>query len=379
MAFQRINKTITGDSPGKETQLNYLRIGTENINKKVFLQAALHADEQPGIMVLHHLISLLKAADEQGLLNAQFVLFPMVNPIGMSDISFHQHQGRYDRVSGVNFNRQWPKLFDAIKQEIGAELNDDAVNNTAVVRQAIKRWLDNNAPVSALQQQRDFVMREAYDADYVLDLHCDNDALLHLFSVPQLNEVMQDLSDYIGASAILTAEDSGGGSFDEVWPSVWLKLAKAYPDSPFTLPAAATLEYRGNFDTFDALGEEDAKRLFGFFQAQGLIKGTPVMPKPSHSAASTALAHTEMLRTDCAGLLAYQVELGEIVKKGQIIAEVIMLDGDAAFVERRPIIAGTDGLVLSRNTAKYVWPGCSIAKIVGNQPLETRGAYLLED
>ena len=62
MSFVRISKTLTGDSPGRSTELNYFRIGPEDAVKKVYLQAALHADEQPGIMVLHHLLPLLRAA-----------------------------------------------------------------------------------------------------------------------------------------------------------------------------------------------------------------------------------------------------------------------------------------------------------------------------
>ena len=57
----------------------------------------MHADEQPGILILHHLLQLLRDADAAGELNAQFVLFPMVNPLGMGDIEFGQHQGRYNR------------------------------------------------------------------------------------------------------------------------------------------------------------------------------------------------------------------------------------------------------------------------------------------
>jgi len=47
MSFEKITRKIVGDSPGKTTELNYFRIGPDNAEKKVYLQAALHADEQP--------------------------------------------------------------------------------------------------------------------------------------------------------------------------------------------------------------------------------------------------------------------------------------------------------------------------------------------
>ena len=378
--MKKIVRTITGDSPGKTTQLVYFKLGSEQAEKKVYLQAALHADEQPGILVLHHLLKLLEQAEAQGLLKARLVVFPMVNPLGMGDIGFRQHQGRYDRASGVNFNRNWPDLFKAIHTKLANQLGDNAAHNIQLVRAAVKDWLKQQQPVNALQQQRQCVMQEAFDADYVLDLHCDNEALPHIFSVPQSAQVMQDLSDWMGAAATLFAEDSGGYSFDEVWSNVWLDLAKAYPDKVIPLAChSATLEYRGQFDTFDALNQEDAERLYGFLQSQALIGGDLIRPRPGATPAGTDLAATEMTRVQQAGLLAYKVQLGDTVKKGDVLADLIALDGEGAFVERLPVLAGTDGVLISRNIHKYVWPGCSIAKIVGKEKLESRGEYLLED
>ncbi|MFZ1385911.1 MAG: succinylglutamate desuccinylase/aspartoacylase family protein [Thiolinea sp.] len=378
--MEKIIRYITGDSPGRTAELVYFKLGAEQAEKKVYLQAALHADEQPGILVLHHLLKLLQRAEEQGLLQARFVVFPMVNPLGMGDIGFRQHQGRYDRASGVNFNRNWPDLFKAIQTTIAGQLTDQAATNIHLVRTAIQQWLTKQTPVNALQQQRQFVMQEAFDADYVLDLHCDNEALLHIFSAPQSAAVMQDLSDWMGAAATLFAETSGGYSFDEVWSNVWLDLAKAYPDKPIPLAChSATLEYRGQFDTFDALNKDDAERLYGFLQSQGLIGGELIRARPAATPAGTDLAATEMTRVQQAGLLAYKVQLGDTVKKGDVLADLISLEGDGAFVERMPILAGTDGVIISRNIHKYVWPGCSIAKIVGKEKLESRGEYLLED
>lgn len=378
--MKKIVRTITGDSPGKTTQLVYFKLGSEQAEKKVYLQAALHADEQPGILILHHLLKLLEQAEEQGLLKARLVVFPMVNPLGMGDIGFRQHQGRYDRASGVNFNRNWPDLFKAVNAKLVGQFGDDAAHNIQLVRAAVKDWLNQQQPVNALQQQRQYVMQEAFDADYVLDLHCDNEALPHIFSVPQSATAMQDLSDWMGAAATLFAEDSGGYSFDEVWSNVWLDLAKAYPDKAIPLAChSATLEYRGQFDTFDALNKEDAERLYGFLQSQALIGGELIRPRPVATPAGTDLAATEMTRVQQAGLLAYKVQLGDTVKKGDVLADLIALDGEGAFVERMPILAGTDGVIISRNIHKYVWPGCSIAKIVGKEKLESRGDYLLED
>ncbi len=381
--MQKITHIIRGDSPGSSTELVCFHFGPSGASRKVFLQAALHADEQPGIMVLHHLLALLQQAEADGLLQARFVLFPMVNPLGMGDIGFRQHQGRYDRASGVNFNRNWPDLFKAVGAGLAGQWTADAALNVQRVRAVVGAWLQQQVPSNALQQQRLWVMQEAYDADYVLDLHCDNDALAHIFTIPQSageGSVMQSLSDWMGAAATLTTEDSGGGSFDEVWSTLWVRLAAAYPDQPIPLAChSATLEYRGQFDVFDDLNRDDAERLYGFFQEQGLVGGGLIRSRPPATPLATDLAATEMTRVDTAGLLAYRVQLGDMVKKGDVLADLVALSGEGAFIERTPIRSGADGVVISRNINKYVWSGCSIAKVVGKEKLESRGGYLLED
>lgn len=379
MAFKRTTQQILTDAPGMVTELNIFEFGPEGATTKIYMQASLHADEQPGMMALHHLIPLLKKADEDGALKAKFVVLPMVNPLGMAQHLFQTHMGRYDFRSGTNFNRKWPDLYAAIAEDVASLLGDDADENKRIIRGAVKSWLDGQNPQTALQRQRIAVMKIAYDADYVLDLHCDDDADNHLFVTPDSMEELYALADWMESKAQLTAEDSGGGSFDEIWPTLWSRLRAAHPEKniPFS-GVAATLEYRGRPDVFDELGKPDADNLFAFFQAKGFIAGTPNRT-PAKAPAPTSLDATEMLRVDDAGLIAYRVQVGDVVKKGQPVADLITLAGDGAFEKRTPILAGTDGFVLSRSVYKYAMPGTAIAKIVGREPIVGRKGYLLQD
>ncbi len=380
MSFKRITKTIYGDGPGQSTEFTYFRIGPETFRKKVYLQAALHADEQPGILVLHHLLDRLKVADLAGELDAEFVVVPMVNPLGMAQIQFLQHQGRYDWSSGVNFNRKWPDIAAAIKSDLVGKLNNNEAENVQIICSAVEGYLNNIKSTTAGDQLRLMIMKEAFDADYVFDLHCDNEALNHMFVVPHLMPEYKDLADWFGACGILTCEKSGGFSFDEVWPNLWLDLANEFPE--YAIPTtcfAATLEYRGVYEVFDDLNQQDADNLFGFFQGRSLVRGTLIEKSPFVAPDATDLAATQMLRVESAGLLAYKVNLGDYVVKGQTVAELLKLDGEGAFTTRKPLKSGTDGVIISRNVHKYVWPGCSVAKIVGERVLSDRGDYLLED
>lgn len=380
MTFQLHQTTLAADTPGAATTLYWYTIGPDDAETRIHLQAALHADEQPGTMALHHLLPMLRDADAAGQLKAHFTIFPSVNPLGLGNYSLRHHIGRYDIETGVNYNRRWPDLWPQVAAAVAGRLGDDPRANIIAVRQAVAAWIDSQQPRSAIQQLRLLVLKSAAASDIVLDLHCDDDSLKHIFTSPELMPGLQDLADWMGVAATLTAEDSGGGSFDEVLPTLYRKASLAHPGLPIPVGAeTATLEYRGRADSFDAIGRADAAGLFGFFAGRGLIAADPG-PKPRPAPAPTPFEATEVLRVDAPGLLAYRVELGDRVSKGQPVADLIAMDGAEAFLARRPILAGTDGFILSRVMGKYVVRGASIAKIVGAEVLPTRaGAYLLED
>lgn len=380
MTFQLHHTSLIGDTPGTATKLYWYTIGPDDAETRIHLQAALHADEQPGTMALHHLLPRLRDADAAGQLRAHFTIFPSVNPLGLGNYALRHHVGRYDIETGINYNRRWPDLYPQVAEAIAGKLTGDGKTNIAIIRAAVVAWIDMQEPRTAIQQLRLLVLRSAAAADIVLDLHCDDDSLKHIFTSPELMPGLQDLADWMGVAATLTAEDSGGGSFDEVLPTLYRKARLAHPHHPIPSGAeTATLEYRGRADSFDAIGEEDAAGLFGFFAARGLIAADPGA-RPAPAPAPTPFEATEVLRVDAPGLLAYRVELGERVHKGQPVADLIAMDGPEAYMARRPILAGTDGFVLSRVMGKYVVRGASIAKIVGTEVLPARaGAYLLED
>src|SRR3546814_9131611 len=76
MSFELHRTVLTGDTPGTATDLYWYTAGPADAETRVHLQAALHADEQPGTMALHHLLPMLRDADAAGQLKAQYTIFP---------------------------------------------------------------------------------------------------------------------------------------------------------------------------------------------------------------------------------------------------------------------------------------------------------------
>jgi hypothetical protein len=108
----------------------------------------------------------------------------------------------------------------------------------------------------------------------VLDLHCDGEALLHLYTTPQTwPGDGQLLARCIGAELALLAERSGGDPFDEacsmVWPQLAERLGPAKPLPPACM--AATIELRGEADVRHDLAAGDAQGIVNFLIQRGVV------------------------------------------------------------------------------------------------------------
>ena len=348
---------------------------------KIYLQAGLHADEQPGTLILHYLLEMLEKADKLGQLNAEFFVFPMVNPIGMAQIHHHHHNGRFDFSTGINFNRNWPDLANCIigeNKEIIGNFTQDIKGNKNSIISAVTTWASNQKPITALERLRLEIIKIAVNCDVVFDLHCDIQAVNHIYIAPQLMPEYQDLADWMGSKVTLTAENSGGGSFDEVWSRLWIDVQRLCPDKPIPKPVlSATLEYRGLIDVDELLNRKDAENLMGFFICRGFVDSkTEMFPLPTPKA--LPFNATEIVKSQVSGLVCYTVQLGQKVTKGELIATILLLDGPDAFRTRVPIYAGTSGLIFSMILQKYTWKGETIAKIAGSKALPGRTGVLLE-
>jgi uncharacterized protein len=165
---------------GVDTHLLIHTYGPKNSGKKAYIQASLHADELPGLLVCHHLINMLERADKLNLIDKEIVIVPFANPIGLSQNFLGMHMGRFNLATGVNFNRGYPNLSDPVAARIEGKLHPtDAAANVELIRAAMRSELDEtlvgNGGYQREQEEvlKRTLMREAVDADVVLDLHCD--------------------------------------------------------------------------------------------------------------------------------------------------------------------------------------------------------------
>lgn len=368
-------------SPGTRRRLTVQRYGTPGARPKAYLQAALHTDELPGLLVLHHLARLLDAMDDDRILG-EIILVPYANPIGLGQAVPGAHPGRYELAGGGNFNRNWPDPAAGAIDRLSGRLGTNAAANVSQIRAALAAEMTAQKSVARpdeLTALRFALIELALGSDIVLDLHCDSEALMHLYLGTELWPDAADLSALIGSRATMLATSSGGDPFDESFSAPWARIAERFPDHPVpTACLSATIELRGEADVDDRLAEADARSLLQFLRHRKLLAGDPgTLPAPLCEA--TPLDAVDVIRAPASGLLAYAVAPGDRVRKGDLIADVVDIETEDPAAARTPAHTETDGFMLSRRSHKLARAGEPIAKIVGTQPLDSRKGRLLED
>ena len=236
--MHRTDHVLRSQSIGSQKTLSSFHFGTPGARPKVYIQASLHAEELPGMLAAYHLRRLLEQAEAQGQIQGEIILVPLANPIGQAQRVDHKPMGRFDLNTSENFNRHFPDLCAAVLPLIEGKLGSDAAANVATIRQAMATHLDAWQPATELASQRKRLVSMAFDADVVLDLHCDLEAVMHLYAEAPCWPVLEPLARLLGAQAVLLAKNSGGLSFDESMSGPWWQLAEKLP-FPIPRPAPA--------------------------------------------------------------------------------------------------------------------------------------------
>ena len=359
----KISQHLFGSGVGSTREITHWSFGRAG-GRRALLQASLHADEIPPMLVAQHLRRRLEVLEQEGRLQGEILLLPACNPIGLSQQVWGRLQGRFEQASGQNFNRLYPDLAaDAAKR---VTLGADAVQNLIALRRALHEALDAQAQRTPLQQLRAHLLRNSIDADVVLDIHCDNDAVLHLYATPFHAKEAELLGRCLGAPLALLAEESGDFPFDEACSMVWPKLRALLGEQVPLACFAATLELRGETEVSHALAAQDAEAIVGFLATQGFIRD--YQPKlQAETCSPRPLAGCMHVHAPHAGVVVFADTLGKEVKAGEPIGEVI----DPASGESTPLRSPVDGLHFARELQRWAQAGQSVAKVAGMEALRS--------
>ena len=194
----------------------------------------------------------------------------------------------------------------------------------------------------------------AIDADYVLDMHCDAEAVVHLYTHTLSSDELAPLAALLGARAVLVAEISGDDPFDEACSRPWAELAGQFPGSPdpHGLPRHdAGISGRDGCDR--RLAAPDAAALVAFLTLRGRDLRAGARTFPTALCEATPLAGSEPVIAPASGMVIFRKNVGDAIKAGDVVADIVdPLTGDAV-----QAASATDGVMFARILLRFASDG----------------------
>lgn len=341
--------------------LTSFHYGAPGSGKKVYIQASLHADEVPAMLVAHVLRQELERLDAEGRIKGEVILVPVANPIGLAQVIHGAPFGRYDLATGTNFNRAYRHVAQDVMAGVAGQLGQDAAANVALIREHARHSVASWEPGNATAVLKKTLLTMAIDADIMLDLHCDTEAVLHMYAGTPLVEAVLPLAALMEARVLLVATESGGEPFDEACGRLWWDLARHYPDAAIP-PAcvAVTVELRGENDVNYDYARKDADALLRYLAHQGVLD-IPLGDMPAYACAPTPLDAVEPLTAPHAGVLVLRKALGDRVEAGEPIADIV----NPVSGQVTPVAASRPGLLFACTAHRHLLRGMHVCKVAG--------------
>lgn len=352
---------------GTHRELVSFHFGPANSGQKIYIQSSLHADETPAMLTTVLLKRRLLELEKQGALNAEIVLVPVANPVGLGQYVLGQFFGRFDLCSGKNFNRHFLQ-FSSIVARAKEVLGSDAAENVRIVRQLIADELAAQKPLTEFDSLQLAMLKLSFDADVIIDLHCSLEAAMHLYTSEAAWPEFEPLSRYLGAQASLLATNSGGESFDETHSLLWWALQQALPaDKPVPNGTiAVTVECRGQCDVSYEAAQQDADALVGYLVWRKAIR-LDARPLPPLLSPATPLAGSEQFYAPVSGILVHRAKIGETIRVGQALFDIV----DPLTDETTTITSKTEGVFYMRRAIRFATAGAPLGRVTGTRAFRT--------
>ncbi|GHF78580.1 succinylglutamate desuccinylase/aspartoacylase family protein [Thalassotalea marina] len=306
------------------------RIKGETGGRSVYIQANMHGAEVQGNAVIFQLLELLREIK----VNGDITLVPYANPVGCNHKNGEYTLGRFDPITGVNWNRMYHFDADIIKPFVRKSIGQDdktiEQNFKALMINSIEKKLDhNNYGLTTGQRIAYQLQRLAHQADIVLDLHTGPISSKHLYCP----EYAQESASYFDIPHTLLIPNDFAGALDEATFCPWWQLQEAFAELGINFSISAehlnkesfTVEL-GSQEQIDLdVALEDAKSILSYLSYKGVIDSNDFQPQ-SMTRYACYLKDYKAYYSPMGGMVDYLAEFGEPLAPGEPLARILRMD-----------------------------------------------------
>jgi len=296
----------------------------------VYIQANMHGAEVQGNAVIFQLLELLKNTE----INGDITLVPYANPVACNHKNGEYTLGRFDPITGVNWNRMYH--FDEtiikpfVRECIGKSDKTIEANFKKLMIESIEEKLDHNIYGLTTGQRIAYqLQRLAHQADYVLDLHTGPISSKHLYCP----EYAQDSAKYFDIPHTLLIPNDFDGALDEATFCPWWKLQEAFAELgiDFSIRSASinkesfTVEL-GSQEQIDLdVAREDAKSIMNYLQHKKVVNTVEYQPQ-TMTRYGCYLKYYKAFYSPMGGMVDYLAEFGKPLAAGEPLARILRMD-----------------------------------------------------
>ena len=298
----------------------------------VYIQANMHGAEVQGNAVIYQLLEQLRQLKILG----DITLVPYANPVGCNHKNGEYTLGRFDPITGVNWNRMYHFNPSLIAPVVEQYLDASEETITQVFKQAllddITDQLDHNRYGLTTGQRIAYQLQKlAHQADYVLDLHTGPISSKHLYCP----EYAKDSASYFNIEHTLLIPNEFDGALDEATFCPWWSLTQAFAEQGRQVnfhKESFTVEL-GSQEQIDLdVALTDAKSILCYLQYKGVIAGQAFQPD-NMTRYACMLKDYKAFYSPMGGMVDYLAEFGKPLPAGEPLARILRMDnygdGDA--------------------------------------------------
>ncbi len=301
-----------------------------NTAPNVYIQANMHGAEVQGNAVIFQLLELFK----QCKLQANITLVPYANPVACNHKNGEYTLGRFDPITGVNWNRMY-HFDDSIiapfaQQNINAAEKDIAARFKQFMLNEIEQKLEHNVFGLTTGQRIAYqLQRLAHQADLVLDLHTGPISSQHLYCP----EYAQKSASFFDIPHTILIPNDFDGALDEATFCPWWHLQEAFEKlgRKFTMGEGVfnkesfTVEL-GSQEQIDLdTAKQDALGILSYLQYKGVVVDAHFTPKILTRYACY-LRDYKALYSPMGGMVDYLADFGKPIASGTPLARILRMD-----------------------------------------------------
>jgi predicted deacylase len=306
---------------------------SQNKSANVYIQANIHGAEVQGNAVIFQLLELLKSCDIQG----NITLVPNANPVACNHKNGEYTLGRFDPITGVNWNRMYhfdeTVITPFAQQHIDALEEDIQADFQQLLLDQIEQKLDHNIWGLTTGQRIAYqLQRMAHQADLVLDLHTGPISSKHLYCP----EYAKASASYFDIPHTILIPNDFDGAMDESTFCPWWSLQQAYEDlgrnfvmGEGTFAKESFTVELGSQEQIDLdVAHQDALGILSYLQYKGVVtnnKGQKFLPQKMIRYACY-LKDYKALYAPMGGMVDYLAEFGKPLAAGEPLARILRMD-----------------------------------------------------